>query len=1149
HNDPTHLGQSATTHPLLAATIESATDGRVTYTGRLHTDDHPWLADHALTGVLVLPGTAYVELALHAARHVGLARVEELTLQAPLVLPERGSTHLQVTIDPPDESGRRSLSVHTRPGNPSDDEDTNAADSQDLWVRHATGTLSGPSASAGVPEGPTGAWPSPGHERVAVDDFYEMAAQSGYHYGPAFRGLTAAWRAGTDGSICAEVSLPEEGVSTDGYVLHPALLDCALHALAAADHPGLPAPGSQDGDGDRRMRLPFTWSDVTLHPVADASAPTSLRVRLRPTGSDTYTVRVTDATDTPLLSVGALKVRSLDVAALHGAHHGNPLHSLTWRQATDVSLDETQTPDGWVHLGEGGDLSDVTALGRGRESDDEGPGTVVAEFTGDGATAAPDAARTLAKAALRTVQQFLGDESLRSSRLLVVTRGAVATAETDTVTDVAAAAVWGLVRSAQLEHPGRFLLVDLDAGAGRGVLPSVAAVDEPQAAVRGDRVLVPRVTRVPATPADDAPEPIDLEGTVLVTGGTGTLGGLVARHLAGSHQVRHLLLVSRSGRAAAGAAELEAELTSLGAEVTIASCDAGDPRALAALLESIPSDRPLTAVVHTAGVLDDAVISALAPEQIDAVLRPKADVAWHLHELTRDLGLRAFVLFSSAAGTLGSPGQGGYAAANAFLDALAAHRHAAGLPAQSLAWGLWAETSGLTGTLSDADMARINRTGIMPLATEDALSLFDAALASGSATLLPVRLSRPALRSHATAGTLPPLLSSLVPAQARRDTGRSSLTARLAALPPEQQEQLLLDLTRTHIATVLGHSGPQAVDPQRAFQDLGFDSLTAVELRNRLTTATGLRLPATLVFDHPTPSALARHLAAELLGVADDSAGLPGLGAVGDEPVAIISMTCRYPGGVTSPEDLWELVAAGTDAVSGFPEGRDWDPEDLYDPDPDAPGKSYTREGGFLHDAADFDADFFGISPREALAIDPQQRLLLEAGWEVFERAGLVPTTLRGSRTGVFTGVMYGDYSARHTQPPPGFEGHLGSGSAASIASGRLSYTFGLEGPAVTIDTACSSSLVAMHLAAQALRNGECTLALAGGVTVMATPGAFVEFSRQRGLSPDGRCKAFADGADGTGWGEGVGLVLLEKLSDAEANGHQVLAVLRGSAV
>ncbi|HEY3710251.1 MAG TPA: SDR family NAD(P)-dependent oxidoreductase [Amycolatopsis sp.] len=754
-------------------------------------------------------------------------------------------------------------------------------------------------------------------------------------------------------------------------------------------------------------------------------------------------------------------------------------------------------------------------------------------------------------AATAGLLQALGDAGV-TAPVWAVTRGAVTTGRADPLEAVSQAGVWGLGRVAALEYPRSWGgLIDLpevlDERAARrfaGVLGH-ADTAEDQVAVRSSGVFGRRLVPAPIVDEVTAWSPA---GTVLITGGSGALAAHVARDLA-ARGAPHLVLASRRGEDAPGAQELRDELTELGARVTICACDISDRDAVRELLAGLPGEFPLTAVVHTAGVLDDGVLDALTPDRFDAVFRAKVTSALVLDELTRDLGLEVFALFSSIAGSVGSPGQGNYAAANAVLDAIAQRRHADGLVATSIAWAAWAG-GGM------ADEARVEersrRLGGSLLEPGLAAATLSQVVTESAATAVIADLRDPMLLT-ALLGLRPGRLLSELP-EARRvleadeqapGPAGAELRERLAELPEADRAGTLLEIVRTRAATVLGHASAAAVGAGTAFRDLGFDSLTAVEVANQLAVVTGLALTSTVVFDYPTPAELAEHLLRELAGD-DRPTHTAGPRPVADEPIAIVGMGCRFPGNVRSPEDLWRLVDEGRDAMSVFPVDRGWDLAALAG---EGRGTSVTGHGGFLDDVSEFDAGFFGISPREALAMDPQQRVLLETSWEAVERAGIDPAGLRGTSTGVFVGTNGQDYASLVENSPEDMEGHATTGLAASVVSGRISYTFGLEGPAVTVDTACSSSLVALHWAAQALRSGECSLALAGGVTVMSTATGFAGFSRQGGLAPDGRCKAFSDDADGTGWAEGVGVLVVERLSDAECNGHRVLAVVRGSAV
>jgi acyl transferase domain-containing protein/acyl carrier protein len=832
--DVARAGLRPLRHPLLLAAVDVA-GGGVVATGRVSRTELPWLADHAVGGVAVVPGAALLDLVAEVGAQAGLGDVAELALEAPMTLPAQGGLLLQVVLDGAD----RTVEVHAR----------TESDAPDAWTRHASGRLA--EAPAAVETCAWAAeWPPAGAESLAVTDSYDALAGIGYEYGPAFRGVRAAWR--RDGELYAEVTLPDGGEPA-GFGVHPVLLDSAFH------------PFVFESAGEA-LRMPFLFRGARIQVTGAAE----LRVRLVTDGEGRLSVEAADRSGRRVVRIDELLVRPVSAAALAAAAGGGPAgyHEVEWA-AAPVTADDSAR---WLTLGP--DPADAAAAVQAAADGAGGRPDFALYTCRADETGMPRAVRELAGSVLGLLQSWAADERCAGTRLVIAADpGALPTAP-----------VWGLVRTAQLEHRDRFALVhDEDRSATPGLLAGALRSGHTQLLVRGGRVLAPRVVR--RTPSGEAP---DLgAGTVLVTGGTGQLGALVAERLAERHGVRHLVLASRRGARAPGAAALAARLERHGAAVRIVACDVADRAALAALLAAIPADRPLVGVVHAAGSLADAALTGLTAGDLDLVLGPKADAAWNLHELTAGHPVRAFVLFSSVAGVLGNPGQGNYAAANTFLDALAAHRRAHGLPAISVAWGLWASdgaadgADGMAAHLTAADQARLSRAGIAPLSQDQGLELFDAALREngpegGTALAVASRWNLAGLRALAENDEeVPELLRGLVrpkraagggsgPVPGAPAGGPALLADRLAGLSAEDAADEVLRSVRTEVAAVLAHGSPDAIEADRTFSELGFDSLTAVELRNRLGARTGLPLAPTLAFDHPTVTALAGYLLAEL---------------------------------------------------------------------------------------------------------------------------------------------------------------------------------------------------------------------------------------------------------------------------------------------
>ncbi|MEV0064163.1 HAD-IIIC family phosphatase [Nocardia sp. NPDC050718] len=825
HRDTGAIGLDDIAHPVLGAVVAQPDSGGVTLTGRLSRALHPWVADHAGPAAVLVPGAALVEWAVRAGDEVDCPVVRELVLRAPLLVPERAAIQLQVVVGGADAEQRRTVRVYAR-----DEHDPDAQ-----WTLHADGQL-GEDPGVAPAQTDSAVWPPTGAEPVDIGELYDRLFDRGHRYGPVFRAVRAAWR--RDDDLFVEVELPEQAhEDAAGFGIHPALLDAALHATALFA-----------GDGEHAL-LPFVWSDVVL----SATGATALRVRLSRSGPDTVTVSATDRSGRPVVSVGSLLSRPIDVTQWQGASPAaavRRLFRLTW---TPFAL--------------------PTATG----------GSAVVEWPGVGDTvvlAVPegqsiDEVHTVAQGVLAELQTFLGDRRFERSTLVVRTRNAVVEnplgSNPDTSAapgspispDPAGAVVWGLVRSAQSENPGRIVLVD---SADPEIdYPALLAGGEQQFVVRDGRAFVPRLTRLPE-PAGATPSPrITLgDGAVLITGAPGRLGSALARHLADAYGARDLVLVSRRGIDGPGGADLRDDLEQRGVRVRFAACDITDRSALADLLDGLP----LAGVVHAACVLDDATIGSLTPAQLTAVLRPKVDAAHHLHELTADRPLSMFVLFSAAGGLFGTPGQADYAAANAYLDALALRRRALGLPAQALAWGAWEVD--MHDHLARADIARIARAGVRAFAVPDGMACFDAALAQDDPLLVPLLLDTAVLRRSPA---VPPLLHGLVRRAPRRavadraavDAGVSSRFAdELRTAPRADAVATALAALAGWTGDVLGHGGTETVDAGMSLHGLGLDSLMAVELRNKVREHTGIAVPLGTILAEQSLTDLAGYLVDEI---------------------------------------------------------------------------------------------------------------------------------------------------------------------------------------------------------------------------------------------------------------------------------------------
>ena len=761
---------------------------------------------------------------------------------------------------------------------------------------------------------------------------------------------------------------------------------------------------------------------------------------------------------------------------------------------------------------------------------------------------------------LLNLVQAIGKLDTIQPKLWIITRSAIAINSNQIA--VNQTPLWGLGRVIALEYPQLWGgLIDIEENpepilTAQKIYTELSTTEvSVQVAYRQEKRYQPQLVPYKETP------PIlklNSESSYVISGGLGSVGLKVAQRWV-EQGARHLVLLGRRGVTNQTQQQIIAELEAKGTQIEIVKVDISNWTELQqAWTEWEKTMPPVRGIVHAAGVVDDGLLENQNRESFVKVMSPKVEGGWNLHQLTQDPEIDFFICFSSAAAMLGSPGQGNYAAANAFLDGLCTYRRSLGLPGLSLNWGPWSE-AGMAANLSSAQKSRLATTGLKLIEPEQGLQILEQLLGAGGE--LGVLAFDWEVLSQRLSSTEQNFFAQVIPEELKASWGAtaeksSKLQQKLLALGEAERKEFLRQILQEEVAHVLGLPIGSKPEPEVGFFDMGMDSLMAVELKNRLSKLLGVNLQSTLTFDFPNIERVSHYINSEVLQLESmnetDSYQSPKIGKW-NEPIAIIGMSCRFPGGANNPEQFWELLQTGTSAIQEIPEQR-WNIEEYYDPNPEVSGKIITRYGHFIADVDKFDPSFFGISYREAAAIDPQHRILLEVSWEALEQAGQVKERLDEASVGVFIGNDGHDYEQllqEHLQQSPesSLANYIGTGTHISSAAGRIAYTFGFTGPTVTIDTACSSSLVAVHQASNSLRLGECKMALAGGVKLHLTPNSYIGTSNAKMISADGKCKTFDSTADGYGRGEGCGMVLLKPLSEAQKDGDPILAVIRGSGV